>query len=619
METLNQRKKRIKELIDNQIKIYSESIEWSEEFITNDEGKTLEDYSNKLSYFLNEYNKFTKEKENNYNSLQELLPIIKNTPLNSPIHKDYKKELDKINKDALRLVNKEKELQQTFEKLEEYKPIVKKYRDSLKEFYFKRDEINADGVLKYTNFINTLETDNKEQYIRGDIDLSLDIVLNNENYVNYLRIDKSILGESAKNIKNIDDCQILFEENKNKIIDYLTDMAINLLYPMIVTYGKLNEQDYKKTSDLLLNFISKYLEENKSKLFNYWLNLKNNIEDKKYLSYVTNEIRILTLSAGRKQKITEANLMVPSTITSVGNVNIIQEITERNIRVKRYGIKADKLFKYLLVEFAKVNELHTKKYQKELVIDLIEYGKLLGKKVKEEVLGENATKQDLEKEKNRAKAVRNNVSKEVKEGLSILGSKLTFENADNGNEFCILNILEFGKVKNNKAKVRFTDTFCEYILNGTTQKTFLNELIFSLDCRKETEYFLACKLQENYEMSNNVKRKTNNVLKVKSILNSLNLKSYEEWEKEKRGSEWRSLIKDQLEDALEGIYQHGILLKYDYVKENKRKLTKEETNMLDETNDYYYWENLYIKYELNNLYNKNGKNYKTKKKAKTKI
>ena len=497
--------------------------------------------------------------------------------------------------------------------LRDKEKAVFKYNALMKDFYETRDKINAKNLLEYNEFLDPI--DDKLEYVMDDIKLAFNIMLSDDKYLGIIEIDSWFIDTEVKKLKTKEDCERLIKDNYIVIASKLSHAMVHYLYPFFKAFSHLlgdNHSRNKEMASAMLEFTDNYIEQNKQNLFTKWLKeepTKSNSTS--LLMFTTKELRLLTASIGCEPTISKTRT---ESVTKVGDVRIIQKILDSYSRVPQYGTCADRLLKYAVAKFTKKNSYDCPKTDNTVVIDVFEYAERLGKNLKEQA---KSTPKESKKERTRVQNLKKKLMMEIRGSLKLIASPIEFK-GENG-YYQNLNITQTTNVnpRTNKITIVFNQLFADMLTSrDKSQLTYFNMKILLIDARDDTTYSLACKLQENYEMSKNIKDNRNNVISVKSVLNAItSLPSIGELIEKKRDYEWRGRIKERLEEGLEKLYEIRMLKDWEYVKGGKKSLLDEEKNYYDLDSSYEEWEELYIKYELDELNNTNGKNYRKRKKA----
>lgn len=622
METIKQRKERINTFLEEQYQLYcSTSLNYDVDYLSQKDIEDVEYYtSHRAEYenIVNEINSaYEKLKASNMANCQqeELTEPVNELDAINQLEKAYK-ELEE-GKDRERLVQYIQKLRKTYNKLNktlrDKEKAVFKYNALMKDFYETRDKINAKNLLEYNEFLDPI--DDKLEYVMGDIKLAFNIMLSDDKYLSIIEIDNWFIETEVKKLKTKEDCERLIKDNYIVIASNLSQAMVHYLYPFFKAFSHLLKDNHSRNKEMasaLLEFADNYIEQNKQNLFKKWLKedtTKSNSTS--LLMFTTKELRLLTASIGCEPTISKTRT---ESITRVGDVRIIQKIFDNYSRVPHYGPCADRLLKYAVAKFTKKNSYNCQKIDNTVVIDLFEYAELLGKNIKEQA---KSTPKESEKERIRAKNQKKKLMMEIRGSLKLIASPIEFK-GENG-YYQNLNITQTTNVNptTNKITIVFNQLFAEMLTSrDKSQLTYFNRKIFLIDARDNTTYSLACKLQENYEMSKNIKDNRNNVISVKSVLNAItSLPSIGELREKKRPYEWRKRIKEPLEEGLEKLYEIRMLKDWEYVKGGKMGIPYQEKNYYDLDSSYEEWEELYIKYELDELNNTNGKNYRKRKKT----
>lgn len=243
-------------------------------------------------------------------------------------------------------------------------------------------------------------------------------------------------------------------------------------------------------------------------------------------------------------------------------------------------------------------ETDIQKINTDVSIPLKEYAKFLDYDVDLNV-GTNATDEEIAKEKARVKNLIGKVRSRVKEDLETLdkmiiswvepkkgkkGADLDYEN---------IRILQKHGIKNGVIHLRFTQDIA-YYLNHSYITNYPTRLL-TVDERIPLVYQLGYKLTIHSSIENNIKKGTQNIIGVKTLIKNLgSLSTFEEINKKDPGH-WERRIKDQLEKALDILKDESILKYWEY--SNSKGVPLKDSQI--EISSYEVFESLYIHFELN--------------------
>lgn len=155
-----------------------------------------------------------------------------------------------------------------------------------------------------------------------------------------------------------------------------------------------------------------------------------------------------------------------------------------------------------------------------------------------------------------------------------------------------INIFEFGQIKGNYVKLKFTETITSYFLQQRTI-TQGSEALFRLDDRSNTAYALGYNMNLHSHMANNVELGTNNILSVQSLLAYTALPTIQKIRES--GHSWVNMIKNPLEQALNNLVECEFITKWYYCRQGSKNSPVAVNEITYEE-----WEQLFIVFEIKN-------------------
>ena len=261
----------------------------------------------------------------------------------------------------------------------------------------------------------------------------------------------------------------------------------------------------------------------------------------------------------------------------------------------KLGVSTHKLFNTAVMEFTNIN--HTGEDNREVrstsvFIPLREYISLCGVDIE---IHETDTPEEAEKEAKRAKNALDNARKKIKKDLEFLfASSLTWSEkvkSKKTEDFVSVRLLEAIGIKNGYIQVTFAQRFADYLILlpiGQYSKALLG-----IDERNPNAYSMGLKIDEHYNMDNNIIQGTAQLLKVKTLLAVTSLPSIEDV-REQRTS-WEKRIKEPFENSLDALTACGFLEDWEYCKPKGEAMTDEEATALT---TYEIWSGTLIKFTL---------------------
>lgn len=283
------------------------------------------------------------------------------------------------------------------------------------------------------------------------------------------------------------------------------------------------------------------------------------------------------------------------------------------------GVSTHKLLSTAITEFTRLN--HTGSSSKRLDCSLIhiplkEYALLCGHRIE---VQETQKEEDAVKEKKRADNALKEARKKINKDLDVLFSATLSWNEKihkRDVNFLDVRLIEAKGIRNGQIEIRFSQTFSEYLVKLPLTQYPLT--LLKLDERSANAYSLGFKLTTHYNMDNNVVQGTNQLLKVKSILQILDLPTYEKVRSQRKS--WDERIKEPFEESLGKLVSCGFLADWRYSHSKAIPLEDEEATF----ENYQEWEETLIFYTLQETVDHNPrretlpeKTAKPKKKPKT--
>lgn len=243
-------------------------------------------------------------------------------------------------------------------------------------------------------------------------------------------------------------------------------------------------------------------------------------------------------------------------------------------------------------------ETDIQKINTDVAIPLKEYAKFLGRDLSLK-LGENSTVEEIEKEKKRVNKIIDKVREKVKEDLETLFSmSLSWTEPKVGKkgsskDFMNIRVLQSSGIKNGVIHLRFTQEIAQY-LNHSYITNFPTKLL-TVDERNPLIYQLGHKLALHSNIENNIKKGTQNIIGVKTLLEKIGeIRKIKEIIEKDRGH-WGDRIKNPLEKALDTLKDKEILKYWEY--SNSKGVPLKDSQI--EISSYEVFESLYIHFELN--------------------
>lgn len=231
----------------------------------------------------------------------------------------------------------------------------------------------------------------------------------------------------------------------------------------------------------------------------------------------------------------------------------------------KLGISTDKLLSVAISEFTASNHTGESKssralHSKEVHIPFDQYAYDCGYDVYKH---ETATPEEAKAETKRAKTEKDNARKKTKKDLDTLynsSASWTQNKARSKSEtedFCKVRLVQKVGIVDGYIHITFSDDYAEYLM-GLPLNQYSRALLRA-DERKPVAYAIGRILCKHYNMDNNQKKGTANLIKISSILDSelIDLPSIDKVRKDRK--DWRERIKDPVEKALDSLVNDGCL------------------------------------------------------------
>jgi len=362
------------------------------------------------------------------------------------------------------------------------------------------------------------------------------------------------------------------------ILDYIKKTITNLDESVASTQknknGKISDQKVYTILSLLAKAIQQQSQQNK----NYLPVLHGKATD--------------TVATMAGSLIVENPLNNTGTITK-GEVKLV--IEKFNELTGTLGVSTHKLLSTAIANFTALNHTSSKTKQANctvISIPLKEYALHCGYDVNEH---ETTTEEESIKEANRAKNALDNARKKIQKDLTILYSaSLSWTEKVRGKQgdYLDIRLVEAKGIKNGYIQLRFSQTFSEYLVQlPLTQYPIA---LLSVDERNTNAYAMGLKFTEHYNMDNNQKIGTAQLLKVNTLLNVTSLPSIEKVRADNRL--WEDRIKEPFETALDILTRCGLLENWEYTHSKAIPMTDEEAMNWE---SYEEWANSFIHFTLN--------------------
>lgn len=263
-------------------------------------------------------------------------------------------------------------------------------------------------------------------------------------------------------------------------------------------------------------------------------------------------------------------------------------------------ISTQKLIDYSIIRLTEVNNYKEKAVEKlttGVCFPLKEYAKALGYDIVERV---TETPDEKKKEKKRIDKILEKVRNRVNEDLEVLYSmSLSWKEPKGGvkgksQDYADVRLLQSKSIQRGIVYIQFTEMMTSYLANAYVMQ--YPKSLFKLDERNPVAYQIGYKLALHNCILNNVKNKTQGIIKVETLLNATGeIKTIESINETDPGH-WDRRIKEPLEKALDYLKEKNILSYWEYSNSKGVPLNDEQA----EIKVYEDFIKLYIHFDLKN-------------------
>jgi hypothetical protein len=239
------------------------------------------------------------------------------------------------------------------------------------------------------------------------------------------------------------------------------------------------------------------------------------------------------------------------------------------------GVSTHKLLSTAVVSFTALNHTGNKERKANfttITIPLKEYALQCGYDVEEHA------KTAPEEQKKETKRVQNalcNARKKINKDLAIMfSSSLSWTEKVRGKkgDYIDIRLIEAKGIRNGLITIRFSQTFAEYLIK--LPLTQYPVALLGVDERNNNAYVIGLKMTEHYNMDNNQKAKTAQLLKVSTLLENLDLPTIATVTKNRNS--WEKRIKEPFENSLDALTKCGFLSDWRYSFSKGVEMTDEE-------------------------------------------
>lgn len=456
------------------------------------------------------------------------------------------------------------EQQQKFESSEEYKTTIKIF-DGIKNANESIANM-ASEMVESVNMVLTMEW--------NDISNA------------FKRFDKEH-GETLKKYHGF--CTIIERELERRKQPSNLWAAAEATEAYVKAYSKEpslrhSDQISEKDKAEIIRFLDEYLSKTKPQ------------PEKDFLPDLKDFYPMLQAPATNKLTSTSTRRSTPQidivTGTATINADSIRIFIEKFNRLQGLRVSTHKVFDAFTMAFTEKNDYRGKAEPNTTIsIPLKEYLSRCGIDLTEK---ETHTPEEAEKERKRIKSLTDWHRAKLKEDLDTLyytsiegmGSK-----GSNKNDFIKMRIFDAVAIKNGIITVNFSKGLAMLLIQSYIMQ--YPAALLKIDETQGISYYIYKKMAEHYSIDNNRKKRTHNILSVKSLLDGCpDIPTYREVQASDRAYTRR--IYEPFDKALEAL---SGTVKFNYCNKNKEPLTDEQNDNLN----YDIFKDCYVYFELLNF------------------
>lgn len=239
------------------------------------------------------------------------------------------------------------------------------------------------------------------------------------------------------------------------------------------------------------------------------------------------------------------------------------------------GVSTHKLLSTAVASFTGLNHTGNKAREANhtvVNIPLKEYALYCGYGVEEHT---TETPEEAKAEAIRAENALKNARKKINKDLAILfSSSLSWREKVRGKQgdYVDIRLIEAKGIKGGYITIKFSQTFSEYLVK--LPMTQYPVTLLAVDERNNNAYSMGLKMAEHFNMDNNQRRETAQLLKVKTLLAYTTLPSIDSPTVKRVG--WENRIKEPFEKSLDALTACGLLEDWEYSHAKGGAMTDEE-------------------------------------------
>jgi len=279
---------------------------------------------------------------------------------------------------------------------------------------------------------------------------------------------------------------------------------------------------------------------------------------------------------------------------TITNKEVKVLVSQFNQLTGTLGINTHKLLSVGVAQFTAGNNVGGKAPDNltyNITIPLKEYALQCGYDVEEH---EKDTPEEQEKEARRASNALKDAQKKIKKDLDILrNSSISWSEKVKGKagDFLDLAIIGSKGIRKGYIYMVFDPAFSQYLIK--LPLTQYPKALLKVDARHSNAYNMGLKMTEHFNMDNNQIRGTAQLLKVSTLLDSLELPTIDIVRTSRKS--WEERIKEPFEKALDALTQCGLLSDWRYSHSKGVEMTDEEATSFT---TYEKWESTLVHFTL---------------------
>ena len=205
------------------------------------------------------------------------------------------------------------------------------------------------------------------------------------------------------------------------------------------------------------------------------------------------------------------------------------------------------------------------------------------------------TPEEIEAERKRAKMALDNFRRSVDKDLKVLQHlQISWKEKRRGApaDYRNINLIQETGIRNGYVDILLGERFALYLSKGYLSQ--YPQTLFRIPATNPNAWAIGRKLAAHHSIDGNVKRGTNNIIKVETLLEAApEIPSYEEV-KASNNRSWRRYIRDPLEKYLDTLEEYGVIKSWEYSIGKGKPLSDE---LLD-PGKYREWAQLYVVFDM---------------------